>query len=565
MGKIEKLKHYWNRRDDAGRYFAWVMKYTKPYIPQLSLLLVFDLIASFTSVGMAVIGKELIDKASGGKLSELWSIISLYVIIILASEALAVVSELIAVVVYEKFGFGIRKKVYRRMLDTSWLDISKYHTGDLMTRLTSDVGAVSDGISRTVPTIIKLFVELVVTFFTLAYYDLRLAIFALLVAPVAMLASLWLGRKLKYLTIKVQQTESKYRSFMQESLANILIEKSFCLEDYSEERLTQLRDERIYWVLKKNRTNLFASTVMGLSFQFGYIVAFAWGAVCIARGSITYGTMTVFLTLVNRIQAPVLGLAQVVPRIIGMLASAGRIIELQALPKEEYLGRSIYPEAVGVKVSKVSFGYTDELVFDNADMEFRPGEFTAIVGRSGIGKTTLVRLIMAFTQKFKGNITFYNQKGEEMPASPDARNFISYVPQGNTLFSGTIKDNILMGNKNASDEEVIVALKSASAYDFVMGLPDGIDTVIGEKGVGISEGQAQRIAIARALVRRAPFLILDEATSSLDESTELSVLEGIRKWNPSPTCLLITHRRSVLQYCDREIQIVDKKMSDVAV
>ena len=150
-----------------------------------------------------------------------------------------------------------------------------------------------------------------------------------------------------------------------------------------------------------------------------------------------------------------------------------------------------------------------------------------------------------------------------MEASPDARNFIAYVPQGNTLFSGTIKENILMGKKDATDEEIVEALESAAAYDFIKEFPDGIDTVIGEKGVGISEGQAQRIAIARALVKRAPFLILDEATSSLDESTELSVLEGIRKWNPSPTCLLITHRRSVLQYCDREIQIVDKKMAAV--
>jgi ABC-type multidrug transport system fused ATPase/permease subunit len=197
-------------------------------------------------------------------------------------------------------------------------------------------------------------------------------------------------------------------------------------------------------------------------------------------------------------------------------------------------------------------------------VEFKPGEFTAIVGKSGIGKTTLVRLIMAFTQNMKGNITFYNKRGEELPASPDARDFIAYVPQGNTLFSGSIKDNVLMGNKNATDEEIITALKSASAYDFVMELPNGVDTIIGEKGVGISEGQAQRIAIARALVRRAPFLILDEGTSSLDENTELSVLEGIRKWDPAPTCLLITHRRSVLQYCDREIQIVDKKMSNVA-
>ncbi len=564
MGKIDKLKKYWSKRDDAKQYLKWCLGYSKPYFPQLMLLMIFDLAATLMSVGMAIIGKEMIDRASDGNLSDLWIIIAIYVVVILGSQFLGIVSSLFSAIVYEKFGFGIRKKVYRRILDTCWIDVSRYHTGDLMTRLTSDVGAVSDGISTTIPTIIRLFVELLVTFCTLAYYDLRLALFALLVAPIALFASVVLGGKLKYLTIKVQETESKYRSFMQESLANILIEKSFCLEDYSEERLTQLRDERIYWVFKKNRTNMFASAAMGLSFQLGYIVAFAWGAICIANRTITYGTMTVFLQLVNRIQAPIVSLAQLVPRLISMLASAGRIIELQNLPKEEYKGLSIGQEKIGVKVEKISFGYTDELVFDDASIDFKPGEFTAIVGKSGIGKTTLVRLIMAFTNKMKGNIEFYNAAGETMPASPDARNFIAYVPQGNTLFSGSIKDNVLMGKKDATDEEVIEALKGAAAYDFVMDFPRGIDTVIGEKGVGISEGQAQRIAIARALVKKAPFLILDEATSSLDESTELSVLEGIRKWNPSPTCLLITHRRSVLQYCDREIQIVDKKMASIA-
>ena len=561
--KIQKIKHYWNRREDAVEYFKWCLTYTKPYVPQLTLLMVFDLLATFMSVGMALIGKQLIDKASIGDLSGIWKIVAIYVAVIFGTQLLSVISNLFSVVVYEKFGFGIRKKVYRRILDTCWIDISKYHTGDLMTRLTSDVGAVSDGIANTIPTIIRLMVELIVTFFTLAYYDLRLALFALLVAPIAMFASFWLGRKLKYLTVKVQQTESKYRSFMQESLANILIEKSFCLEDYSEERLTKLRDERIYWVFKKNRTNMLASTAMSLSFQLGYIVAFVWGAVCIANKTITYGTMTVFLQLVNRIQAPIVSLAQLVPRLISMLASAGRIIELQNLPKEEYSGKSISQEGIGVKVDRISFGYTDDLVFDDASIDFKPGEFTAIVGKSGIGKTTLVRLIMSFTNKMKGSIEFYNGKGETMEASPDARNFIAYVPQGNTLFSGSIRDNILMGKKDATEEEIIEALESAAAYDFIKEFPKGIDTVIGEKGVGISEGQAQRIAIARALVRRAPFLILDEATSSLDESTELRVLEGVRKWNPAPTCLLITHRRSVLQYCDREIQIVDKKMAAI--
>ena len=562
MSKIQKLRKYWKKRNDAREYFKWVLGYTKPYVPRLLLILIFDILATLLSVGMAIIGKELIDRAIDGELSQLWKIIALYVLVIFGSAVLSLVSGLFSTVVYEKFGFGIRKKVYRRILDTTWLDISKYHTGDLMTRLTSDVSAVADGISTTIPTVLRLLIELIVTFFTLAYYDLKLALFALLVAPVAMLSSMILGNKLKYLQVKVQQSESKYRSFMQESLANILIEKSFCLEDYSEEKLTQMRDERFYWVFKKNRTNMFAQAAMGLSFQLGYVVAFTWGVICVANKTITYGTMTVFLQLVNRVQAPIVSLAQVVPRIISMLASAGRIIELQNLPEEHFKGCEIQPEKIGVKVSNVSFGYSDELVFDDATTEIKPGEFTAIVGRSGIGKTTLVRLMMAFTKNMTGDIVFFNDQGNKMQASPDARKFIAYVPQGNTLFSGTIKENILMGNMEASDDEVVEALKSAAAYDFVKEFPKGIDSLIGEKGIGISEGQAQRIAIARALVRRAPFMILDEATSSLDESTELKVLEGIRKWRPSPTCLLITHRRSVLQYCDREIVIEDKKLRD---
>ncbi|MBO5624097.1 MAG: ABC transporter ATP-binding protein [Butyrivibrio sp.] len=560
MGAISKIKKYWNKKEDAWVYFKWVLGYSKPYIPQLTFLMMIDLLSTFLYVWMAVIGKKMIDSATKGMVSDLWKIIILYVIVILGSEILSMLSQLISVVVNEKFGFGIRKKVFRRILDTNWLEISGYHSGDLMTRLTSDVQAISEGISTTIPTIIRLLVELLITFFTLAYYDLNLALFALLVAPIAMVASFLLGKQLKRLQLKVQQTESKYRSFMQESIANIMIEKSFCIEDYSEQRLEELRNERIFWVYKRSKVNMYASAAMGLSFQLGYVVAFAWGAVCIANKSISYGTMTVFLQLVNRIQAPIISLAHLVPKVISMLASAGRVVELQKLAKEKRTGESIFPYDIGVKVNDLTFGYTDENVFENADVEFKPGEFTAIVGRSGIGKTTLVRLIMAFTDKYSGDISFYNSKGETMKASPDARDFIAYVPQGNTLFSGSIRENVLMGKKDATDEEITAALKGAAAYDFVKSFPDGIDTVIGEKGIGISEGQAQRIAIARALIRKSPFLILDEATSSLDENTELKVLEGIRKWNPAPTCLLITHRRSVLEYCDREIVIKDKKM-----
>lgn len=558
LGKIKKFFAGWNKNSS---YMRWLMHYTVPYVPQLAVIMVLNLIGSLAAVSLAIIGKEMIDNASDG--NNVVNTIFLYILVVLVSEAMTVISSLISVVINEKFSFGIRKQVYRKVMDTNWLDITKYHTGDLMTRLTSDVNVLGDGISTSIPTIVRLIIELFISFGTLAFFDIRLALLALVFAPISAISSVWIGRKIKRLQVKVQESESKYRSFIQESLANILIVKSFCTEDYSVNRLTELRDERLYWILKRSRMGILASTIMGLAFQLGYVVAFAWGVVSISRSTITFGTMTVFLTLFNRIQAPLVNLAQMIPRLVGMVASAGRIMELQSLPEEKRFEGGIMAGEIGVKINELTFGYTDEVVLENITMDIQPGEFTAIVGRSGIGKTTLIRLIMAFTNAAAGCIKFYNKNGEQEEANANSRDFISYVPQGNTLFSGTIAGNVRMGKLDATDEEVIEALKGASAYDFVMELPDGVNTVIGEKGYGISEGQAQRVAIARALIKRAPFLILDEATSSLDEATELKVLDGLRQWNPSPTCLLITHRRSVLQYCDREIRIRDKQIDEV--
>lgn len=534
------------------------MAYTKPYIPSLAFMMILSLITSFISVGMAVIGKYIIDGATAG--NNILSGIILYVIIIFTMQIISVVSSLLSVVIGEKFSFGIRKQVYERILDTCLEDISSYHTGDLMTRLTSDTTTIANGISTTLPSIITLIVELFTTFFTLLYYDATLAIFAVVLAPVALVSSAFLGKKLKSLQVKVQESESNYRSFIQESLSNIMIIKTFCQEEYSSHRLTQLRNQRLHWILKKNRMSLAASTAINCTFQIGYIVAFAWGAFKLSEKTITYGTMSVFLTLVNRIQAPILSLATTIPQVVSILASAGRVIELQNLPKEVKEEKHIHPENIGITISDLTFAYQKELIFDQTNLQINPGEFIAIVGESGIGKTTLIRLMLSFLNTSHGNIEFFNQLGEHELTNGGSRTFMSYVPQGNTLFSGTIAHNVKMGKLDATDDEVINALKSACAYDFVIDLSDGISTEIGEKGHGLSEGQAQRIAIARALIRKAPLLILDEATSSLDEKTELSVLENIRNLSPSPTCILITHRRSVLSYCDRELRIENKKI-----
>ena len=546
---FDKYKNFYHDRENQKNYAKWLFSYTKPYIPSLSVMLLFQIAASLLSLGMSLISKNIIDRATAGK--GIAYSIAAFVTVLIVSQTITILTSLVSVVISEK------------ILHTNWLSVSKYHTGDLMTRLTSDTDAVANGISGTIPSILILIVQLTSSFITLFVFDRFLALSSLLIAPVAFLASVILGKRLKKLQVKVQESESKYRSFIHESLSNIMIIKSFCDEEYSSEHLYELRNERLYWILKKNRMSLATSSTINVGFQFAYILAFTWGALGISKGSITYGTMSLFLSLVGQVQAPLISLAQTIPKIVSILASAGRIIEIQDLPAEERPNQTIEQTSIGADLEHITFGYNEDSIFEDTSLHINPGEFVAIVGESGIGKTTLIRLIMSFLNSDSGSISFFNSMGQTEKSTATSRHFISYVPQGNTLFSGTIADNVRMGNRNATEEEIIAALKASSAYDFVQNLPDGMNTVIGEKGHGVSEGQAQRISLARALVRNAPFLVLDEATASLDEKTELRVLEGIRSLTPKPTCILITHRRSVLNYCDKEIKIEDKKIKEI--
>lgn len=563
MGRIEKAKALWRDRGNQKKYFNWLCRYSKPYIGRITFMMFFNIFNTVISLAMALTSKQIIDNATGGVKEKIWTLIMVYFVMILAVQAINVAMTMVGTMLNERFSFGIRKQIYEKILSSSWLDIQKYHTGDLMTRMTSDAGNIADGIINTLPSIITLLVELVLVFFTLFVYSPWLAVFAVLIAPVVAVVGWWLGGKMKQLQVKVQESEASYRSFLQESIANLLIMKSFANEEYASRRLVDLRENRFFWVFKRTKLSMVSSTIMSMSFQLGYIVAFTYGALQIAAGAITYGTMSVFLTLVNRIQAPIMELAQKIPKVVSVLASAGRVIELQDIVLENYEENNIEAKEIGLRIEHVNFGYTDEPVLTDVNMEMKPGETIAIVGESGIGKTTLIRLILSFMPADSGEIIFYNETGQEEKTNAACRKFMSYVPQGNTLFSGTIRENIRMGRLDATQEEMVEALRMASALEFVSKLPKGLDTVIGEKGHGLSEGQAQRIAIARALIRKAPFLILDEATSALDEETELAVLQGIAQVSPKPTCLVITHRKSVLKYCDREIEIAHKRVTEV--
>lgn len=555
-----RVKELWADRGNQAHYFKWLLSYSKPYAGRIILKMLMELGVTGMSLVMVAYSKRIIDNATTG--NKFVSFLIVYVCLMIAVLFVENILTLITTILNEKYSFGIRLQVYNKIIRSNWSTVEKYHTGDLMTRLTSDAGNVADGIINTIPQVLRLVIELVVVFFMLFSYSPLLACLGLCVAPVAGIASWWLGKKIKRLQVKVQESEAKYRSFLQESLANLLIVKSFRNENYASDRLSELRENRFFWVFKKTKMSMASSVAMSLAFQIGYIAAFAYGALLIYRGEITYGTMTVFLTLVNRVQAPVMGLAQKVPLIVMILASAGRIIELQNIEMEPVAENVLERKEIGVKIDDLSFGYTDETIIENASVDIKPGEFMAIVGESGIGKTTLVRIMMSFLDKYSGQITYYDDKGNKEDNNAGIRDYISYVPQGNTLFSGTIRENIRMGKIDATEEEMLEALKLSAGYEFVMSLPKGLDTVIGERGFGLSEGQAQRIAIARAFIRKAPFLILDEATSALDEGTEQQVITGLMNLTPRPTCVIITHRKSILKYCDRQL-LIDKKVQCV--
>ena len=414
-----------------------------------------------------------------------------------------------------------------------------------------------------IPQIAFLTAQLVISFFTLNYYDSTLAIFAVILGPMTVLVSWSIRRKLKQIQTNVQEAESRYSTFLQESLENILIIKSFVVEDDCAGKFSELLNDRIYWIKKKNRLTAIAGAIISIFFSLGYLVAFVWGAYKISKGLITFGTMTIFLSLASRIQGPIYSLARTIPQISTIEASADRINELRKLPLESQDNEATLTEIVdvGIEFQNVVFGYSEDIVLDNIQLKITPGDFVAVVGVSGVGKTTLVRLIMSLIQPNTGSVDFLMNGSLTMSAQRAARSIIAYVPQGNTLFSGTIAENLKMGNPDATSEDMRAALKT-SAAEFVFALPDGLDTVIGERGKRLSDGQAQRIAIARAIIRRAPLLILDEATSSLDLETEYKILQELRRLDYHPTCIIVTHRESILSICNRKIVIENGKIDE---
>jgi|LSQX01.2.fsa_nt_gb ABC-type multidrug transport system fused ATPase/permease subunit len=534
----------------------WLAASIRPYLGALILIIAVESLAAIASVLMAVASKNLVDSAIYDGLKSAGPNIALFVSVILFMQISRAFLTVYTARVHERYSNDMRQGIFAKLINIEWAQVSRYHSGDLLTRLTSDINSVTNGSISVLPQIISLGVQLTAAFVTLMVYDKSLAILAFVLAPFTILVSRFYGRRLGKMHIQIQETESTYRSQMQEYLQNLLVIKTFNLEENSKKKIGELQKEKLELVTKRSKAGVMASTIMSIGYWLGYGSAFGWGIVKVARGTATYGTMTAFLQLVNQVQAPFMGLSRMLPQIIAALASAGRLIELERLNTEVTDELLETPGSVGIKFENVSFSYEDdEVVLNNISMEALPGEIVAIIGSSGEGKTTIIRLMLALLKPDAGSIYCFNERDEKSEITCATRSWFSYVPQGNTLLSGTIADNLRTGEQEASESEMKEALKAACALEFVEKLPDGINTVIGEKAYGLSEGQAQRIAIARAYLRKAPIIILDEATSALDIELEEKVLQSIQGIGNARTCIMITHRMTALNSCSKVFRL----------
>lgn len=544
----------------------WIFSHAKHVIPYLIFCIILNVIFALIGIFNVVVSKSLIDSAIAGNQSDVMKWLTIMITITLFNMCISPITSFLSTHSSMKLSQGIQRKIYKHVEYSDWLESSKIHSVSLLTRITSDVGNISSTILGTIPSLVSLTVTLVGSFYTLISWAPSIALVAVFIGPFMVIIGRIFSKKLKELYKAAQEEDVKYRSFMQESIQNIMIVKTFCMEKINMGRLEDIQNNKYKIAMKNTKFSVLTSMSMSFCSSLAYFTIFIWGILNITKGVTTYGTFTGMLQLYSKVQAPFSSLAGMIPGFIGTIAAAERLMEIEDLPLEK-AGTTENTEKFtkpNIEFKGVTFGYKENTtILDNINLTIPSGETIAFVGPSGEGKTTIIRLLLSLINPQEGTAALREEDIYE-EFTRDHRHLISYVPQGNTLFSGTIRDNLKYGNPDASDELIKEALKNACALDFVEELEEGLNTAIGERGVGISEGQAQRVAIARSFLREKPILILDEATSALDPETEVKVLKSIKNLKTKPTCIIITHRPSALNICNRIIKLEKGRLREVS-
>jgi len=551
------------------KYLRSFFKTVKPVRWALVLSVLCQIVQIFVALSYIYLSKALVDLATGVVEPYNWAVgssqnpvrdglvifgIAMVVMIlvrIMLSSAQSYIEDKCTI----KTTNRLRSKLFDTLLHLGSDYRSSYHSGDIVSRTQSDVSTVSNAFCISAPNLIGTVLKFLAAVAYLVYLEPRLAWILIIVLPAGAFGGKFVMSRIRQLTLDVRKGDSAVQSHVQESVQHMTLLKTLEYVPNSTSELNNLQEDLYSKVLKRTRFSILARFCTAIAFSGGYAIAFLWGVHGIYIGTISYGVMTALLQLVGQIQRPLMEMSRELPTLFHCTASIDRIKEIEDLPGEPVGEPVMMSGAAGIKVSDLKFRYKDGSVdvFDGFSHDFKPGSRTAIVGPTGVGKSTLIKLFLALEQPDEGTVSIYDSNSC-VPASAATRCNLVYVPQGNSLFSGTIRENLMMGNPAATDAELLESLHRAAA-DFVSELPDGMDTQCFEAGGGLSEGQAQRIAIARALLRPGSILLLDEFSSALDPQTEELMLTRLTAEGEHRTMIFITHRKKVADYCDNMLKL----------
>ena len=550
--------------------WKWIFTYSARYKFAIVFYVFLGIFSTTMGLVSSVASKYLIDIITGYQTSKLAILIIVMVGSSMVSLALDSVLSRITTRLSIYINNDIQADIFDKIVDADWLSLSRYSNGDVLNRFNSDISTVSGNAINWLPSIIIAAYRFVATFLVILHYDWVMALIALGSAPFLLLISRFLIKKQREYSKKVKEMSSQLMSFEVETFYNFDTIKSFGIAPYYSKKLRwwqgKFKDVSLDYNMFSIKSNILMS-VIGMAVQFaafGYCLFRLW------THSITYGTMTLFLQQRSNLSSAFSSLVSIIPAFLNSSVSAHRIRELVELPREVHIPESSeldqYAEkGFSVQMRDLRFAYVEGTdVITQSEFVAKPGEIVALVGPSGEGKTTMIRLILGLVCPQEGQAVIRACDGREVTMNAETRHLFAYVPQGNTILSGTIAENMRTVKEDASDEEIIQALKMSCAWDFVQKMPGGINAKVGERGRGLSEGQAQRVAIARAILRDAPVLLLDEATSALDVTTERQVLRNIITQKPNKTCIVTTHRPSVLNMCQRVYRVVDTKVTELS-
>jgi ABC-type multidrug transport system fused ATPase/permease subunit len=559
-----KLKSMW-------RETLWIYSFVRKYWIYIILYTLLGMVTTVISLGTSWLSKDMVDIITGHKTALLFKTFAMYIGFQVFNIVLNQVSGYASNWINIRVNNEIKAEIFDKILVTDWEYISMYHTGDLMTRWNSDSAAIANGVLGWLPNLLIYSFRFLSTLGMVLFYDPSFAIFALMGFPISLFMSRSVLRRMKRNNARSAAMNAKTAGFNQETFSNIQTIKAFNLLSRYGMRLRGLQHE--YLTMRMEFQRLSAITSSAMSFV-GLLVSYScygWGIYRVWSGAISYGTMTMFLSLANTLTGTLNSLVSLVPNAISITTSAGRLMEIMDLPKEDssqtFLADGYYrlnhEQGVSIVLRDVSYSYRNHTeVFAHASLDAHPHEIVALVGPSGEGKTTMMRLILSLILPKEGSAYLYHGLKDipdhRLTLSPSTRQFFSYVPQGNTMFSGTIAENMRNINPDATNEQIEQALRAACAWGFVEKLEEGIHSIVGERGGGFSEGQSQRLSIARALLCQAPVLLLDEATSALDVATERQLLRNIVKDQYPRTCIVTTHRPTVLGACHKVYAIRGK-------